>query len=186
MASSYPKTDLIKNFLSIFLLNHSSNVFRSRHIVFKKVLLNQEYNIILLMGILNMQIQQGFVPPGDETAINWAPEHCAARSRWGSCTVVRCTSWRKRKYWARVPTILMPPTFPIASLNHYTPKFSGGGLKVDLMSSVWPPAPSKVSLSEKLSIILGVFLGQNKFSWPNGQLWPIACHTYSESYCSSG
>ena len=94
MASSYPKTDLIKNFLSIFLLNHSSNVFRSRHIVFKKVLLNQEYNIILLMGILNMQIQQGFVPPGDETAINWAPEHCAARSRWGSCTVVRCTSWR--------------------------------------------------------------------------------------------
>ena len=28
------------------------------------------------MGILNMQIQQGFVPPGDETAINWAPEHC--------------------------------------------------------------------------------------------------------------
>ena len=76
MASSYPKTDLIKNFLSIFLLNHSSNVFRSRHIVFKKVLLNQEYNIILLMGILNMQIQQGFVPPGDETAINWAPEHC--------------------------------------------------------------------------------------------------------------
>ena len=55
--------------------------FRSRHIVFKKVLLNQEYNIILLMGILNMQIQQSFVPPGDETAINWAPEHCAARSR---------------------------------------------------------------------------------------------------------
>ena len=44
--------------------------FRSRHIVFKKVLLNQEYNIILLMGILNMQIQQSFVPPGDETAIN--------------------------------------------------------------------------------------------------------------------
>ena len=35
----------------------------------------------LLMGILNMQIQQSFVPPGDETAINWAPEHCAARSR---------------------------------------------------------------------------------------------------------
>ena len=23
----------------------------------------------------------------------------------------------KRNYWARVPTILMPPTFPIASLN---------------------------------------------------------------------
>ena len=55
-----------------------------------------------------------------------------------------------------VPTNLMPPTFPIASLNGYTPNFSGGGLKVDLVSSVWPPAPSKVSLFEKLSMILGV------------------------------
>ena len=81
MASLYPMTDLIKNSLSFFLLNHSSNVFRSRHIVFKKVLLNQDYNIILLMGILNKQIEQGFVPPGDETAINWAAEHCAARSQ---------------------------------------------------------------------------------------------------------
>ena len=85
-----PKDRLNKNFLSIFLLNHSSNVFRSRRIVFKKGLLIQEYNILLLVGILNMKIQQGFVPPGDETAINWAPEHCAARSRWRSCTVVRC------------------------------------------------------------------------------------------------
>ena len=31
----------------------------------------------------------------------------------------------KKKYRARVPTILMPQTFPIASLNRYTPKFSG-------------------------------------------------------------
>ena len=31
----------------------------------------------------------------------------------------------KKKYRARVPTILMPPTFPIASLNRYTPNFSG-------------------------------------------------------------
>ena len=29
----------------------------------------------------------------------------------------------KKKYWARVPTILMPQTFPIASLNPYTPNF---------------------------------------------------------------
>ena len=76
-----PKDRLNKNFLSIFLLNQSSNVFRSRRIVFKKGLLNQEYNNILLVGILNMEIPQGFVPPGDETAINWAPEHYAARSR---------------------------------------------------------------------------------------------------------
>ena len=31
----------------------------------------------------------------------------------------------KKKYRARVPTILMPQTFPIASLNRYTPNFSG-------------------------------------------------------------
>ena len=31
----------------------------------------------------------------------------------------------KIKYQARVPTILMPQTFPIASLNRYTPNFSG-------------------------------------------------------------
>ena len=31
----------------------------------------------------------------------------------------------RKKYWARVSPILMPPTFPIASLNRYTPKFSG-------------------------------------------------------------
>ena len=31
----------------------------------------------------------------------------------------------KKKYRARVPTILMPETFPIASLNRYTPNFSG-------------------------------------------------------------
>ena len=35
------------------------------------------------------------------------------------------------------------------------PRFQGG-LKVDLELSVWPPAPSKVCLSEKLSMILGV------------------------------
>ena len=31
----------------------------------------------------------------------------------------------KKKCRARVPTILMPETFPIASLNRYTPNFSG-------------------------------------------------------------
>ena len=30
------------------------------------------------------------------------------------------------------------------------------------------------------------FFAQNRFSWPNGQLLPIAYHTYSEIYCSSG
>ena len=27
----------------------------------------------------------------------------------------------QKKYWARVPKILMPHTFPIAGLNRYTP-----------------------------------------------------------------
>ena len=49
----------------------------------------------------------------------------------------------KRKYRARVPTILMPPTFPIASLNRYTPNFSGV-TEVDLVSTVWPPDLPKV------------------------------------------
>ena len=35
--------------------------------------------------------------------------------------------------------------------------FQGGGLKVDLVSPVWPPAPSKVSLSEKLSMVFRYF-----------------------------
>ena len=44
-----------------------------------------------------------------------------------------------------------------------------GTLKVDLVSLVWPPEPSKVSLSEKLSMILGVFMCfflQNKSTLP--------------------
>ena len=36
----------------------------------------------------------------------------------------------KIKYQARVPTILMPQTFPIASLNRYTPNFSGVPLEL--------------------------------------------------------
>ena len=35
-------------------------------------------------------------------------------------------------------SILMPPTFPIARLNPYTPNFSGV-LEVDLVLTVWPP-----------------------------------------------
>ena len=65
------------------------------------------------------------------------------------------------------------------------PQTLQGGLKVDPESSVWHPSHSKVSLSLKLSRILGVFFGQNKFSWRNGQLSPRACHNYSKSYFSS-
>ena len=51
----------------------------------------------------------------------------------------------KKKYRARVPTILMPSTLPIGSLNRYNPKLFRGDLEVDLVSAIWPPAPSKVS-----------------------------------------
>ena len=39
------------------------------------------------------------------------------------------------------------------------PKVFRGTPKVDLVSSVWPPAPSKVNISEGLSIISSVFQG---------------------------
>ena len=55
----------------------------------------------------------------------------------------------KRKYRARVPTILMPPTFPIASLNRYTPNFSGVPQK---WMSVWdngPPPYHWISFSDR-------------------------------------
>ena len=49
---------------------------------------------------------------------------------------------------------------------------------------------SKFSQSEVMPIcfawkrlFLGVFLGLNKFSQPNGRLLPSACHTYLESLC---
>ena len=63
------------------------------------------------------------------------------------------------------------------SLSYLKPSLSNDFFndksQVDQMSPVWPPAPSKVSLSEKLSMILGVFrcfFGQNKFSRPKGPL----------------
>ena len=85
----------------------------------------------------------------------------------------------------------MQLTFHIANLNRYLcPKVFRGTLKVDLVSFRQRPAPSKISKSEKLSIIFVVFRGfffwQNRFARPNSQLLPIACLSYSESYWSSG
>ena len=65
-----------------------------------------------------------------------------------------------KKYWACVPTILMPPTLPIllaiASFNHYTPNFSGGGPKswpgvIDLASCALQRQPIR-----NVVLILGV------------------------------
>ena len=70
----------------------------------------------------------------------------------------------KEKFWPRVSSVLMPPTFHIASLNCYTPKFS----EVDLVSFHRRSVPSKVSISEKLfiiSVFFGFFLG-TKLNFP--------------------
>ena len=95
-----------------------------------------------------------------------------------------------KKYRAHEPAILIPPTFPVASLNSCTPNFSGGAYKLTWCHGVWPPELSKVSLSEKLSKILGVFrcfFFVDKISFPGQTVhFAIACHTYSESYRSSG
>ena len=75
------------------------------------------------------------------------------------------------------------------------PKVFRGTLKVERVSSTSarPPAPSKVSISEKLSVIFGIFrcflgLILDKLDFPGQTVnfWSLACHTYSESYCSDG
>ena len=77
---------------------------------------------------------------------------------------------------------------PNSQFEQLYPKHFRGGLKVDLVSPVWPPALSKVSLSENLFMILGVFscFFFDKISFPGQTVhFAIAFHTYSESYCSS-
>ena len=67
------------------------------------------------------------------------------------------------------------------------PKVFRGTLKGDLVSFRRRPVPSKVSISEKLSIIFSVFrffFGQNWIFRSNGQLLPKVCRAYSESHWS--
>ena len=91
----------------------------------------------------------------------------------------------KKKYRARVPTILMPPTFPIARLNRYTPNFSGVPQKLTWCQQFGLQIFPKWGDAEKppqKNPFFRCFFWQNKFSRPNGRLLPIACHTYLESY----
>ena len=91
----------------------------------------------------------------------------------------------KKKYRARVPTILMPQTFPIASLNRYTPNFSGVGQKLTWCQQFGLQIFPKWGDADICPLEMAVFrcfFGRNKFSRPNGRLLPIACHTYLESY----
>ena len=68
------------------------------------------------------------------------------------------------------------------------PKVFKGSLKVDPVPIVWHTAPPKVRQPRFLAAKNGCFYVFFcwKLSWQNGRLSPKACHTYSESYCSSG
>ena len=91
----------------------------------------------------------------------------------------------KIKYQARVPTILMPQTFPIASLNRYTPNFSGVPQKLTWCQQFGLqifPKWGDADICRLEMAVFRCFFGRNKFSRPNGRLLPIACHTYLESF----
>ena len=113
---------------------------------------------------------------------SWRIGRCISLIRKSSVfTVSTC----KKKYRARVPTILMPPTFPIASLNRYTPNFSGVPQKLTWCQQFGLQIFPKWGDADICPLEMAVFrcfFGRNKFSRPNGRLSPIACLTYLESY----
>ena len=89
-------------------------------------------------------------------------------------------------WWHAAASILMPPAFHIASLNHYTPKFSGVPQKLSWCQEVglevlprWGDAD--FCLFKKA--VFRCFLG--KFSRPNGRLSTVACYTYLERFALS-
>ena len=86
---------------------------------------------------------------------------------------------------------------PHSQFEPLYPKVFRVTLKVDLVSSVWPPAPSKLSISKKLSMIFGVFLLLDKIDFPGQTVTFCLQHvihymsyiiyiTFSECYCSDG
>merc|ERR1712016_294618 len=82
-------------------------------------------------------------------------------------------------------SILMPPTFHIPRLNHYTPNFSGVPQKLTWCQQFDLQIFPKLGDADICRLEMAVFrcfFGQNKFSRPNGRLSPIACLTYLESY----
>ena len=81
----------------------------------------------------------------------------------------------KKKYRARVPTILMPETFPIASLNRYTPNFSGVPQKLTWCQQFGLqifPKWGDADICRLEMAVFRCFFGRNKFSRPNGRLSP--------------
>ena len=86
-------------------------------------------------------------------------------------------------------SILMPPTFPIARLNRYTPNFSGVTQKLTWCQQFGLQIFPKWGDADIFRLEMAVFrcfFGRNKFSRPNGRLSPVACHTYLENLCING
>ena len=91
----------------------------------------------------------------------------------------------KKIRWPAADSILMPPTFPIARLNRYTPNFSGLPQNLTWCQQFGLQIFPKWGDADIFRLEMAVFrcfFGRNKFSRPNGRLSPIACHTDLESY----
>ena len=79
----------------------------------------------------------------------------------------------------------MLPTFHIASLNRYTPNFSGVTQKLTWCQQFGLQVLPKWGNANILLLkkaVFRCFFGLNKFFRPNVWLSPIAYHTYLESY----
>ena len=86
-------------------------------------------------------------------------------------------------------SILMPPTFPIASLNRYTPNFSGVPQKLTWCQrfglQIFPKWGYAHILPRK-NAGFRCFFGRNKFSRLNGRLSPIACLYQRKGFEATG
>ena len=88
----------------------------------------------------------------------------------------------KKKYRARVPTILMPQTFPIASLNRYTPNFAGAPHSWPWPNSLAYSSSQSQETPESCLPKKAVFLA---FFWKE-KVFLAKRSTITYSYCSSG
>ena len=159
MASSYPKTDLIKNFYPFFfstiqvMFSEVVILYLKRFCSIKNTISYYWWEFstcrfskasFLLVTKQPSTGHRSIARPGlddgpallsDEQAGGTTAIAAGSSPRTVELGYSICSTsvfhwfhcpYPKGKYRARVPTILMPPTIPIASLNCCTPKFSGG------------------------------------------------------------
>ena len=83
----------------------------------------------------------------------------------------------------------MPPTFTVASVNHYTPMFTGIPQRLTWCQQFGLqifPKWGDADFFHKEMAVFRCFFWLNKFSRSNGWLSPTACHTYLKSLCING